>query len=178
MALKNPSNIFAIRFKWQKFDKNVHDLLDIINRSDNINLSFAATLQALNVLELPAILKYYDRISLKDKRRSRVFFYLHHLTYPEHLHLNILPVEALDHALNNLESTKEKIVGHRRHNILTEIDRIINFIKEAQSHHSPKLAKQFISYNKSLDRIRGHCMTSYLPQLAQFIHYNKANNYL
>ena len=102
--------------KWQKFDQNIHDLLDIINRSDNICLSFAATLQALNVLEFPAILKYYNRIALKDRRRSRVFFYLHHLTYPdrrrsrvffylhhltypEHLHLNILPTEALDHAL-------------------------------------------------------------------------------
>ena len=162
--------------QWQKFDQNVHDLLDIINRNDNIYLFFAATLQALNVLEFPGILKYYDRISLKDERRSRVSFYLHHLTYPEHLHLNVLPAKALHHALHNLESIKEQIVSYQRQNILTEIDRIINFIKEAQSHHSPKLTKQFISYNKSLDRIRGHSMTSYLPQLAQLIHYNEAKS--
>ena len=158
--------------KWQKFDRNVRNLLNVVNELDNVCFSFAATLQALNVLELPAILKYYDRIASEDKRQSRVFFYLHHVTYPEHLRLEVLPIEILDNALNNLESMKDQIVSHQRNNILAEIDRIIHFIREAQSHSSPELLKQFISYNKSLDRIRNHHMAAYLPELSELIHYD------
>ena len=158
--------------KWKTFDRNIQNLANIVNEFDNLCVSFAATLQALNLLEFPAILKYYNRISSKNEKQSRIYFYLHQVTYPEHLRLQALPQRVLDKGIYSLENLTAQITGHQRNFILTEIEQIINFAKEARRHSSPELFKQFISYNKILDRIRGHNMATFLPRLAELIHYS------
>ena len=160
--------------KWQRFNHNVYVLLDVINKFDNISFSFNVTFQALNALELPAIFEYYNRISLEDKRKSKVSFYLHHVTYPQHLGLHILPVEILEKAQLNLEGMKDKITGHCKEFIYDEIDRANRFIESAKAQKSSTLLCQFISYNKSLDRIRRHSMSSFLPELAESIGYERS----
>lgn len=159
--------------KWEKINKNIERLAHLAGESNHLRIAFASTLQALNILEFPSILKYYDQLSSMIKNPSNISFKLQHVTFPEHLRLIALPQDVLKKAIQYLEDLKLQLNGPQKDFILAEIDRIICFARDAISHFSPELFQQFIAYNKSLDQIRGHCMTSYLPELAELICYSE-----
>ena len=160
--------------KWTRFEKNVKKLSTLYkNEKSNIKLSFSITAQALNILTLDSLLKYYfdEFISLFSNNAYNLS--INSVTYPEHLAYKILPESIKELAYTRIQPflkiseekrfTKEGSLAH------DGLEQICSILKNKSIESDKKLCYSLLKYSDSIDKKRNQKMATFIPELAKHL---------
>lgn len=160
--------------KWPRFEENVRKLSSLYkNEKSNVKVSFSITAQALNILTLDNLLKYYfdDFIPLFSNNAYNLS--INSVTYPEHLAYKILPESIKELAYTRIQPflkiseekrfTKEGSLAH------DGLEQICSILKNKNLESDKKLCYSLLKYSDSIDKKRNQKMSTFMPELAEHL---------
>jgi sulfatase maturation enzyme AslB (radical SAM superfamily) len=163
------------------FDQIHKNLLKLSNAEGNFKIWIAATINVFNVLHFPEFMEWIllNKISRVNDDNWRPIITPHPLHGPKFYNIRMLPAFAKNHIKEKYESYKPKLIEIINNTNWTEERKI------ASRRDAIGLLDQYIDYmyakdfseslpmfwkaTRKLDKIRGHSIEHYIPELYELI---------
>ena len=156
--IKERNDYIRYPSKWEKVEKKFSTLDN--DTPDNVRISIACTVQALNIYYIPELIKYF--FSNKFKKIETPQFHL--LYYPPHLNPKILPMDfkkKLRKRYTNFLSTLDR--GKNEY-IFTRIESILRLVESENLSHRLLDLKEYVEL---LDKQRKTSFSTSFPELQE-----------
>ena len=145
---------------WQQFNETIetYSSMDFL---DSINLGH--TLMNFTLFNLPEQLQWVQNIHKTYRLRTRIetvdtFKFKNMVTAPAYLNILVLPKEL-----------KLKLIDQYNNTGYKALQPISESLQKSLEHPDTRHWKQFVSYTKSLDKIRNENLASIVPEFKDYI---------
>lgn len=144
---------------WSKIDEN----LRLITQLDNLFIKPGITVGAWNVFRLPEIIEYLTNVGAINHKFGFKNFYFNLLEWPQHYHVQVLPIEYRKEVIAKLENFKKTYnekyktnVDHLFTHILSELEKPFNRAE----------AEKFCQMTNDLDQLRKENTRMVIPEIS------------
>ena len=148
---------------WSEVEENIRRLL--LKKTENISVCFLTVVQIYNILDLPNLLCWFDRLNREFK--ANVGVYLINCRWPEFFKIENIPVKIKLAALDKIERHKE---NYRSLNsdpyfvdTLEETKKILR--NSSRKDNADFLMDKFFQYTQILDEERGNTFSKTFIEL-------------
>ena len=146
--------------KWSEIEENIKICLGL-----NIRFNISCTVSIFNVFEIPKIVDYLIDLGLhfENIRLDNI------LTFPDYYHINILPEELKQKAIENLNNHLENMTTAHRGYFTSKYNSIINYINSDDKDLVQGSREKLLDYTTKLDAIRQESFTTVFPYYKEWI---------
>ena len=148
---------------WRNIESNIIKILK--NRRDNTSFILTPVVQVYNILHLPQLLKWTDKLqtSYGSINNSMII-----CTTPEFLDIAILPSNIKKEALLRIEKYESSYKGIDNF-LLESLGAVKNILKTKEKKGMEKNLKKLYKYTILLDKKRGNSFEKTFPELNQLL---------
>ncbi len=145
--------------KWIEVENNIIKMLR--NRKHNTLFHFSVVIQVYNILNLPQLLTWIDRL---QKKYGKIRTSLLICRRPEFFDISTLPFNIKQLALSRIEKYKSAYKGSDEF-LLECLGVITNILKDKEKSGIENYLKNFYKYTTLLDKKRGNNFKKIFPEL-------------
>jgi radical SAM protein with 4Fe4S-binding SPASM domain len=143
---------------WTKLEEN----LTAVSTLDNVILWPSFTVSVYNVFRIPMIIDRLLALNVISKEFDYKNFHINVLTGPDHLRINVLPMEFRREILKLYSDYCTSYKQRYNVDLGSVFDYIIDHLKQPQNE---SMVQKFIKYSNTLDEIRNESTFSVIPEL-------------
>ncbi len=153
--------------KWRDIESHIIKILKHRKSrgSSNVQFYFSPVAQVYNILDLPRLLRWIDKL---QEDYGKIGNSMIMLTGPDYLDISILPNTIKKRALLSIEEYESAYKGSDQF-LLECLRSIKNVLKRDEGPDAGKKLKRFYKYTKLLDEKRGESFFKAFPKLSRLL---------
>ena len=166
-----------IRFpsKWSVIERALWTLDEFSDQNPHIKVYIHSVFQALNLFNIPELLKWLARAKWRHIYRAPHFIWLHE---PKHLRSSVLPENLREKAINGIEKALKETSAvfmsyNKGHHDWTkrQLNSLSHFLERLKREPWREIEfKSFVDYTSKMDQFRKQDITQFIPEFKEFFH--------